>query len=211
MAFLYLFISCEGVFDNPNSKPEVNKPLVPLSLDNQWIYESDDFSGIIVSWIDSIFTFTHEDSQIEMCTLIQDLGDLDWSEKYICYYADDSYNETLYWKIEPDNPTFCFKFPVENGNQWTNDFLFAGETFYFDKYTFQSKNKKIVVPAGTFLCYDYKIDRYREANDSLYYSMNYYFTPGIGLIAIKRTELDSSNPERSIEFWSRRLMSLNVE
>jgi hypothetical protein len=209
LAFLCLFIACKGVFDNPDIKQEFNEPLVPLSIENQWTYESDELPGKINCWFDSTFTYTYGDSLIEMFSFRQDMGS--WIAKNICYYFDNSYNQTLFWNIEPNNPTFCFKFPVVTREQWTNEYVSFGKILYIDKYTLQSKNEWIDVPAGTFVCHDYKIDRYLDVNDSLYYSMNYYFTPGIGLIAIKRTELDLIDHNRTVEIFERKLLSYDLK
>lgn len=215
-----LSTSCEDNVEGPISGNLNTKALMPYKLDNQWVYEFDgygdveDYDGQIVIYVDSVFTYIHQDSEIEMYSILYDpglgpgIGILRWVE----YYYNGALNRTLYWKIEPDNPQDCFRYPVGTGANWINEFSFFNNFTTYDKYTVNSKRIRISVPAGTFHCYDYQIDRTYTNNvgETNSYSENYYYKPGIGLIAIKQSWNDPDNPENIIETWKWRLISCSL-
>ena len=131
---------------------------------------------------------------------------------WVEFYYEGALNRTLYWKIEPENPEFCFRYPVATGEQWVNEYSLWNYYTTIDHYTLKAKHARISVPAGIFRCYDYHIDRALTTNAGIdtTYTMNYYFKPGIGLIAIKRTYADPDEPEKYIETWVWRLVSFNL-
>ena len=217
--------SCEESVEGPVSENTSRKALVPYKLHNYWVYEFDGYEylgeyydGQIVLSVDSVFTYTHEDNEIELYQLLYDpridpaagpnIGLLRWVE----FYYEGALNRTLYWRIEPDNPQICFLYPVPTGAQWVNEYTSINNDTDFDKYTLNSKVARISVPAGTFHCYDYQIDRTFTNNTgyTFKYLENYYYTPGIGLIAIKRTNVDPDHPDKIIETWKWRLISYSL-
>ncbi len=212
LLYLIFFLTgCQGIFDSSNFEIQDSRSLFPLAMGDEWTYVSDEYQGEIRYWIDSVFTYQYQDSLIEMFSVKFDIG---WTGEYLIFYYNGSFNNTLFWNIEPENPEFCFKYPVNTGDQWINDYRFSElmQSYYcIDTYTCDSKSRIVVVPAGEFRCYDYKIERNVITPESLTYSLNYYFSPGIGLIAIKRTESDPDNSDQFIEIWERKLISYKIQ
>lgn len=211
-AIALLLMSCEDSVERPidDDSDELDAlPLMPLKLDNEWVYDYPGLYDEIVYWVDSTFTYTHQDSLLDMFAVKFTMGAGIY--KHLYYKYDDALNRTMYWKIEPDNPEYRFRHPVDVGTQWTNEFnLF--ESTSIDKYSLLSKKRLITVPAGFFYCYHYQIERTYMGPDTTYsYCRNYYFKPGIGLIGIKNERTDPGNPHNIIETWERRLVSYSLE
>ena len=141
IAIAIFLTSCEDSVESPISDNSNAKPLMPLELNNQWVYEDHLDNEPIVYCVDSVFTYTHQDSQIEMFSIRYRLGKGIY--EHLFYYYGGSLNRTLPWRIEPDGPEYCFKYPVETGNQWTNEYHFLGYYYYIDEYTLVSKNARV--------------------------------------------------------------------
>jgi len=214
-AIACLLVSCDDSIERPindDSNDSLDaKPLIPLKLDNQWTYDYPGLYDRIVYWVDSTFTYTHQDSLIDMYAVKFTMGAGIY--KHLYYKYNGALSRTMYWIIEPDNPEYCFRHPVNVGDRWTNEFKFyVGNYYYFDEYTLLSKNRPISVPGGLFYCYDYQIERTVVSSEGTdRYVKNYYFRPGVGLIAIKKAEAYSPITVILIETWQRRLVSHSLE
>ena len=173
LALIFFLTGCQGIYDTYNFDIQDNRPLIPLDSDNEWVYRSDEYEGEIRYWIDSVFVYEYQDESIEMYSVKFDEG---WTGEYLAFYYHGSFSQTLFWDIEPENPELCFKYPVNTGDQWINDYHFdylIAPYHRIDTYTCDSRSRVIAVPAGEFRCYDYKIERNIIRPESLTYSLNY--------------------------------------
>ena len=210
--FLILLISCEDGIENPASGTLDTIPLIPLEPTNQWVYEveGNQYYSQITYLVESVATLQYQHTQIEMYDIVADYGV--GTYKYVYFYCEGALNHTLHWKIEPDNPTYCFKYPVERGDSWENEFELFDTIEYIDEYRFVSKHSTVAVPAGTFRCHEYEIERTGLPNDGYIsrYRDNYYFKPGIGMIAHKHTVINPEDPDDISVVWMRRLESYSI-
>lgn len=212
ISILILISSCEGKIENPATGTLDTVLLMPLEPGNQWVYEveGNQFYSQITHLVESVAKYQYQDTQIDMYYIVADYGIGTYA--YYYYYHEDAFNHTLHWKIEPDNPTYCFKYPVERGDEWENEFILEYTNEYLDEYRLVSKHSRVTVPAGTFQCYEYEIERTGITNDGYIsrYRDNYYFKPGIGMVAHKHTVINLDNPNDTSVYWMRRLESYSI-
>jgi len=182
--------------------------LLPLVVGNEWYYIMED-SSISRHWIDSSYVIQYQDTDYELYDLMEDYGT--WYGKETLFYDGEGLCFTLYWNVEIDTPLYFFKFPVEVGDSWKNVYsLFCWTNI--DNYKVSKLDAKIKVPAGTFKCYLYKIEREKIlcGGSQTNYNFEYYFKPRIGLIAVKRIEGDANNPGNMVEIYEQRLVSYSL-
>ena len=161
-----LFMSCSK--DSLiNSDYKQSNILVPLAIGNYWEYETENKS----KRTDSICEKKIIADQ-EVYFLETDYGS--WKGKQALCNINNGYLITLYWQISFTNPKYYFKYPVEVNDRWENiSYIYVnGIITTTDKYRCIAKDKKIKVPAGTFRCYLYEIQR--KTHYSLDDSKKYY-------------------------------------
>ena len=213
IALIAIITSCDETIESPNNGELNEEQLVPLKLHNQWVYEANnDFSYSQVIWtVDSVFTYSHDGEDIAMYSTLGDHGLGGWRHTY--YYRNGSLNNTVYWKLEPDNPTECFKYPAETGERWSIEYSFYDNIDIRD-YCLKSKNVIVRVPAGIFRCYEYQVQTTGVRPDTILSSgslVNHYYTPGIGRIATKVISIDPDDSSHVEEKWTSRLVSFDID
>jgi len=191
LVIIFILIGC---IRNPNSPDSAETEyLVPLNIGNFWDYEFENKSVRR----DSVKSKEVIEDQ-DVYFLETDHGT--WTSSRAIYNTQKGYYETLYFRIDLNNPMYYFKCPVMVGDTWENKFIF--DHGWTNKYECLSKDAKVDVPAGTFNCILYEV--IMQTQDGNNFLHHYYFKPGIGLIAIKEFVSDSSGQK---EEWKKKLNS----
>ena len=179
---------------------------MPLAVGNYWTYGAEIPDSLTWS-VDSVINYTYQNTQLNLYLVNLHSGWLSSSAYY--FYKNGALYQCSPEAFEPDHPVYLFRYPVRTGEQWTNEIFFLGSPGEIDYYTCLSKTVSLSVTAGTFTCYDYKVDKYLMVSDSVLYSEHFYFTPGIGLIARKTIRI-ADNKETDLPISQQRLTDYKI-
>ncbi len=109
LVIIFILIGC---IRNPNSPDSAETEyLVPLNIGNFWDYEFENKSVRR----DSVKSKEVIEDQ-DVYFLEMDMGS--WTGLKAIYNSFNGYYETLYFKVDLNNSTYHFKYPVNVGDSW---------------------------------------------------------------------------------------------
>lgn len=160
-----LFLGCSD--DDKATNPTTPKEIWPLKVGNQWAYENTelDSAGHVISVDTSVIA-------VEKDTMIQ-------NERWYITTVNGARDPEMFpgttrsdgmWGWDGTSGLLAFKYPAA-----VNDTFMAGNQVVI----VESIHDTVTVPAGTFICYNYK---WPEPPSSSRPYQFYYLSPGVGLV-----------------------------
>jgi hypothetical protein len=173
-----LIQSCKENTTTPN---DTNNEIIPLKVGNYWTIIRTDYSPEgTINYIDTVTTFVVRDS-IWKDEKIYWMGTspTDFSNDSVCFLnrSDGHYYMNLKFHTMPQ---LAYKYPAK-----VNDFFLRSlDTMFVSK-----KNLFYKVPAGNFICYQYRLETTFYRLEPFYsekvVKLLHYLAPGIGQIAFE--------------------------
>ncbi|MEW5804990.1 MAG: hypothetical protein AB1847_23130 [bacterium] len=168
---LSLFVGCKEDESNPagGNNPPPSSQIYPLKSGNRWIFSSQRVNPDTVT----VSLITVNDRQVYHLLGEDDLNFFTGgSNSGLFYQANDLW--AVYGGVEQ------LLIP-QTRSVGTTSYPHVTDTLSTDTLSVVSTNDQIIVPAGTFQCYQYKLVWYQGAN-----VYNYWIADGVGIVKLYR-------------------------